>query len=391
MTDQVRRVLLYGQRPFPTDHAVLEVVFAKHLPARGYEAIWIMQPATRDLAGTERVWHSTRVHLTRRRYWSGMARHLELGAQYVRLGGSTIRHNSVQIVQARTGLPEALAAWWLGRRFGKPFVYQYSFPTSLARRSLLERSGRPRLAAALYWLEDSLTLQLMKRASLALAISDEMTRLWAGRGVSQVVTFPLGADTSVDPRAVQPIDAPPNTVIYFGSMDEKRELDFLLESFRLVRQRCAAHLLMLGDVEHDLLVARARALRIDGAMTFVPRVPRADVPRYVCAARCSVAPIPPRPFYVQSSATKVVESLALAVPVVANREIPDQRQLIEASRGGETPPYETAAFASAIVRLLENPREAREAGWAGRAYVLKHRSYSVLSDRLKAHYDSLLD
>lgn len=193
---------------------------------------------------------------------------------------------------------------------------------------------------------------------------------------------------SVLPEDVTPASAPPASVVYFGSMDAKRDLHFLLRAFARVADVIpAAHLLMLGDARGSGLPDAARSMGLAERVIFLDRVPRRDVPRYLRAARCSVAAIPPTPLYRVSSATKVVESLAMAVPVVANREIPDQRDIVEASGGGYCPPYEEAAVAESLVALLSDPEDARRRGRAGWLYVKEHRSYAVLAKRLAGWYE----
>ena len=181
------------------------------------------------------------------------------------------------------------------------------------------------------------------------------------------------------------------SVIYFGSMDGRRNLGFVLRVFARVAEALPeAHLLMLGDSRASGLEEAARSMGLADRVTFLGRVPRRDVPRYLRAARCSIAAIPPTPIYRVSSATKVVESLAMALPVVANREIRDQRQLVEASGGGYCPPYEEAALGEAVVALLADPQDAARRGRAGRSYVVAHRSYAVLATRLAKWYDEAL-
>jgi L-malate glycosyltransferase len=385
-----RKVLVFGQRPYPNDHAALESLFTRELPPLGYAPVWVLPPADASVAAGTADWNGTTVHVTRRRWWRGPGRHLELIREYMREGDNVLKNEPIDLVQARTGLPEGLAAWWLASRHGKPFVFQCSFPVALSRRLALEASGRPWLARAAAAVENRLRDGIQKRAHLVLAISNEMAREWPRRS-QRVEVLPLGADVSVNPEGVTAAGAPFSSVIYFGSMDAKRDLHFLLRVFARVAEAVPeAHLLMLGDARGSGLADAASSMALAGRVTFLGRVPRREVPRYLRAARCSVAAIPPTPLYRVSSATKVVESLAMAVPVVANREIPDQRQLVEASGGGYCPPYEEAAFAESVVALLADPEDARRRGLAGRRYVEEHRSYGVLAQRLAGWYGETL-
>ena len=194
-----RRVLIFGQRPYPNDHATLECVFVRELPRLGYEPVWILQPADRSVSAGRADWDGTAVHVVRRRWWRGPLRHLELIREYVREGNKVLRHEPMALVQARTGLPEAIAACWLASRHRIPFVFQCSFPMALSRRLDLEAWGRPWLARAAAALETWLRGRIERRAQLVLAISAEMAQEWPHR-FQRVEVLPLGADVSSLPR-----------------------------------------------------------------------------------------------------------------------------------------------------------------------------------------------
>jgi glycosyltransferase involved in cell wall biosynthesis len=366
-------------------------VFARSLPRYGYAPVWLLQPARPDLSGLRTTWNGAPAFVTCRRHWKGAARHCELFSEYLRVGNLALQEYSIDLVQARTGIPEALAAYCLARRHRKPFVFQYSFPTALARRRVLQESRLRWMAGPAAHAETSLIGFLMRRAALALLISGRMCQEWAARGVRNGVAFPLGADPAPGLLRENPVAEAKDTYVYFGSMSPWRRLEFLLEVHRLVRRALPkAHLLMVGDHHDSDLPARVTEMGLEQAVTFVGKVPRAGVPAQILRATCSVAPIPPEPIYLLSSATKVVESLALGVPVVANREIDDQRELLEASGGGLCPAYDTREFARAIISLLRDPAAGLRLGQAGSRYVAEHRSYEVLAASLAVHYDNVL-
>lgn len=385
-------LLFFPHRPWPNDHVVLEEVFARRVPRRGWDVRFVMQPAGREWvpaanpAGDrpDHRWHAADVWVTPRRHWAGPSRHLELWRQSLALGRALLPGASV--IQARTGLPEAWAARTLARESGLPFVYQCSFPTPLGRRAALAGSALAALAPTWCAAETALIDRVLRAADLVLAISETMARDLRARGARRVEAFPLCA--AVDPSGpTEPL--PPETVLYFGSMDPKRCLGFLLEAFARVRAaRPRATLVMLGDPGPEL-PALAREAGLDEAVRFPGRVPRETVATWVRGAALTVAPVPPEPLYVVASTTKVVESLACGVPVVANREIPDHLEVIEGSSGGLAPEFTPEAFAAAIVALLADPAAARARGEAGRAWVARHRSADALADRAVALYDEL--
>ncbi len=384
-------ILFFGHRPYPNDHAVLESVFTHRLPERGYQIVWVLQPRTQEHSGIQADWNGTPVYVTRRRWWRGIPRHMELFLEFLRLGSRALREYQVDIVQARNGIPEGLAAWLLAKRHGKRFVFQYSFSLTYNRRANFQKTRFAALAGIVYRIQFWLIRFLMQQADLVLAISDQMRDEWQAAGISHIMAFPLGAEVEPTPGEIVPIEAPPETVIYFGTMENSRKLTSLLDVFALVLERLpSAHLLMLGEATGSGLPEYAEQLGISHAVTFTGRVPRKEVPRYVRAARCSIALYPPEQPFLSVSPIKVMESLALAVPVVGNSEIRDLREVIEQSGGGYTPPYICEALAESILTLLTNPQDALRRGQLGREYIVRERSYAVLSERLIENYENVL-
>ena len=387
-------ILMFVQKPYPNDHAVLENVFTYYLPKDGFQPVWVLQPKTPQQNGLRTSWNDTPVYVTTRKWWRRgihrIFRSFELLNEYIRLGTIAIQEHPIDIIQARTGIPEALAGLWLAKRYKKPFVFQNSFPRELQHLDFFKKRKLGFLGEFVYRIDAILLAFIMRRAALTLAISETMRDMWRSKGIKNIEAFPLGADTRVIAEVIQPIQTPLQTVMYFGAMTAPRKLDFLLETFALVLKELPdAHLLMVGDAKGTGLEKNAERLGIRDSIRFTGQIPRKDVPQYILAARCTVSPIPPVPMYILSSPTKVLESLALGIPVVANCEIHDQRELIENSRGGYAPPYQHEEIAKALIDLLTDPENAIKRGKEGREYIVTHRSYEALSQKLIGFYEDM--
>jgi glycosyltransferase involved in cell wall biosynthesis len=107
-------------------------------------------------------------------------------------------------------------------------------------------------------------------------------------------------------------------------------------------------------------------------------------------ADMAISPIFPTPMFDVASPTKIVEYLALALPVIANVH-PEHRRILRASRAGLCPPWSARQFARSVRWLTAlNPSQRRDLGQRGRQWVLRHRSYARLADVLEARYLELL-
>lgn len=401
-------ILMFPERRFPCDHAMLESIYTRALPSRGHQVTWVMKPAA-GAGGGVATWNGTTVHLLPGEPaehgfplpWASAQR---IGGA-IQLARRIASRQPIDIVQVRNELAGAYAALALRARYGVPFVYQLSFP--LVEPHLIQPDGdRIRLHAqrALTSVKRFAQRRVLRSADLVLAISDRMKADLIADGIppERVMSFPLGFDAGHEYKAGDGArvrrelglqDQP--TLIYAGALDRMRRLDFLLDTMLHVRREVpAAVLLLLGSARYqdDLRWLRDQAAErgLDGTVRFIGAVPRTAVPRYLMAATLSVAPIPPIPAYLVSSPTKVVESLGLALPVVANEEIPDQQSIIAESGGGICVPYAAQAFASAIVSYLRNPAAARMAGERGREYIMRTRSYEALADAIEARYHDLV-
>jgi glycosyltransferase involved in cell wall biosynthesis len=301
----------------------------------------------------------------------------------------------------------ALVALLLRRRFGIRFAFQLSAPLVemnlwVPREASALRRWPLRLTTAIKRFAQQ---KILARADLIFAISDRMRADLIAKGLraDRIAVLPLGADTDVRPEAYDRTrsrtslgirDVP--TLIYFGAMDRLRRLDFLLDVMLRVRASVNdVQLLMVGSAaspaDEEWLVAESDRRGLGSAVRFEGAVSRASVAEYLAAADVSVAPIPPLPIYTLSSPTKVVESLAMARPVVVNREIADQDTIITESGGGRSVPYDVNAFADAVIELLTDRRVAEESGRRGYEYILKKRSYAQLASDVDAQYRRVLE
>lgn len=289
------------------------------------------------------------------------------------------------------GLLWAVAAWR-----GVRLVYWMSFPIPLGDRlgALHHWAAGRRWLGALTWLRSGLAQWVQDRIVLPRAAHvfvqsprmGEVVRGSARIAHERVTAVPMGVDSRSlpDPR---PDDATASArapvVAYLGSLDRARELEVLVDAFALVRQRHpAATLLLVGSAPRDADVAWLKTYveraGLAACVQFAGALPMHLAWQRVMAAAVCVSPVPPGDLHDVSSPTKVVEYLALGLPVVAN-DIPDQRDLLQACGGGLCVRFDRQAFADAIAALLDGPAAAHADARQARPKVLALRAYDVLA------------
>jgi glycosyltransferase involved in cell wall biosynthesis len=143
-------------------------------------------------------------------------------------------------------------------------------------------------------------------------------------------------------------------------------------------------LLLVGDAhdarDREALLAYADRLGVLSAVEVTGMLLRADAQARIATADVALSPIPPSPVFDVASPTKLVEYLALGIPVVANTH-PEQRVVLRGSRGGVCVPWNARHFARGVRWLLAQSPTSRQAiATRGRSWVAQHRSYEVIAD-----------
>jgi polysaccharide biosynthesis protein PslH len=180
----------------------------------------------------------------------------------------------------------------------------------------------------------------------------------------KVQVIPNGVDTEYYRREnVTPIDLPPHSLVFTGTMDFRPNVDAVLwfasEVLPLVKQSIAdVHFVIVGQQPHG----RLDVLRDDASIMITGDVE--DTRPYIAAASVYVIPLR------MGSGTrlKVLEALAMEAAIVSTTlgaegfSIEHNRELLLAD--------DPAAFAKSIVELIQQLARGRSLGQAGRALAI---------------------
>jgi glycosyltransferase involved in cell wall biosynthesis len=164
-----------------------------------------------------------------------------------------------------------------------------------------------------------------------------------------------------------------------GRLRGQKAHDVLIEAFARIRDRTAAHLLVIGDgVLRENLLQQTREAGLEDRVHFLGV--RTDLPDLY--ATMSVYA---HPAYFEGMPNAVMEAMAAGVPVVATA-VDGTRELI---RDGETgwlvPAGDAAALAERLALVLGDPGTADAVGSSGAAFV--RENFSV--ERMVAAFESV--
>jgi glycosyltransferase involved in cell wall biosynthesis len=178
-----------------------------------------------------------------------------------------------------------------------------------------------------------------------------------------------------------------------GTLDKARRLDFLIEAFAEVRKSVAdAVLVLIGgaleQADERWLKSVAEHFGVDDAVVWTGWLPTSAAWDYLRHADVAVSIVPRGELFDCASPTKVVEYLALGMPVVANDQ-PEQHRVLTESGAGISVAMNVGDFSAAILTILQDPSLASEMSKSGPPYVAAHRSYALIGALVSSVYHKL--
>jgi len=241
-----------------------------------------------------------------------------------------------------------------------------------ARIAQTERTARGWTPGAIYS-----TLQAQKLRRFERRIARQVDRLVAVSDADaaalreldpalKVQVVPNGIDTALyDRTQVAPIDLPPHSLVFTGTMDFRPNVDaalwFAREVLPLIKRDVPdVHFVIVGQRPH----ARLAELRSDTSIVITGGVE--DTRPYITGASVYVIPLRMG----GGTRFKLLEALALHAPCVSTTlgaegfEVASGRELVLAD--------DAAAFAQATVDLIRQPEQGRTMGTAGRSFAEKY-------------------
>jgi glycosyltransferase involved in cell wall biosynthesis len=391
--------------PCPTFRPDVAALFGKFLPRFGVASDLVAERAP-GVAG-EVSWGGGKALLISsrggrpRRYLVNLVHHARILFRADRA--------KYQAIQVRD-MPSVALLGLLAARLKKlPFFYWMSFPAPEGQIYLARERG---LSAGLIrylfpllwrgWMHLFLLYRIvLPRADHVFVQSDRMREDLVGKGIERQKLTPvvMGVDLEVSvPEAIPPADDArlkgKRVLIYLGTLARGRRIEVLFDMLKILRQQFPDVLLVLvGEADDEADEKRLRKLAdvagVAQATVWTGWLPTREAWRYVRAAEVGLAPVPRGSMLDCGSPTKVLEYLALGVPVVAN-DNPDQERVLREGGGGLCVPLTAHDFAQAVSRLLVDEALRRAMAASGQSYVRASRGYQTLAKLVADKYAELL-
>ncbi len=254
-----------------------------------------------------------------------------------------------------------------------------------ARIAQTERAARGWTLGAIYstiqtWKLRRFERRIAQQADRVVAVSDaDAAALRELDPALSVQVVPNGIDTALYDRAnVAPIDLPPHSLVFTGTMDFRPNVDAVLwfarEVLPLIKRDVPdAHFVIVGQRPH----ARLAELRADASIVITGGVD--DTRPYITGASVYVIPLRMG----GGTRFKLLEALALQSPCVSTTlgaegfEVVSGQELLLAD--------DAAVFAQATVDLIRQPERGRALGAVGRSFAEKYDWRYIVPKLRKIH------
>ena len=218
-----------------------------------------------------------------------------------------------------------------------------------------------------------------------------------GRGVWRVELIPNGADSSMfDPsndgiefrRANRLEDK--FVALYAGAHGMSNDLNVVLDAAKLLMDEKKIQIVLLGDgKEKPALQERAAQMGLSN-VSFVPSVPKSEMPDALAAADACIAILKPLEEYKTTYPNKVFDYMAAGRPVVLAID-GVIREVVEAAQCGLfSEPGNPSAMADAIRKLASDLQKSREMGLNGRKYLEANFSREAIGEKLVALLEEMV-
>lgn len=391
------RVLQLVPEPLPTFRVDVAALFGKYLPRIGIECDLVGKPGgAAAVTGFSRARMASPSGGRLRREWSFLCTCLHALL--------TADRRSCDIIQVRDMVSIGILGMVIARCKRIPYAYWVSFLMCEARiaraRAQLAANGglRNRLVLLKGLVEERILYRvLLPRAQHVFVQSEAMLQFMLNKGIprERLTAVPMGVDTqelaAFPVRGQRPLDWSSGPLIaYLGTLDASRQIERMIDALTIVRKSFPdARLLLIGSAalpeDTRKLRARAEEVGLADAVRITGWLPSPQAWTLLAGADAAVSYFPRGLIHDVCSPTKLLEYLALGIPVVAN-DNPDQVRVLRDSGAGWLVDSSTEAMAEGLLQILRDLPSARARAGLGPAYIEAQRSYGVIAEGVGQSY-----
>ncbi len=393
-------ILILTAHQYPCSHAVLESVFAKEL-GNHHKFLWILRGDISN--GNEVKWYNSKVLLSKLFKKNDLLSKLRNRVNFfsVLFNSRDMLQNTVKIVFVRDMPFTAYVLSLFKQKYGFRLYYQHSAPLGDLNIDYYKENKKTTSCSVLIkgYSYNFFLRMVLERSDVIFPITTYLKKeLSSFLPHSSIVPLTMGVDEdwiNYQTDAIEKLDSlkENNRIIaYLGTLNFLRNPRFILDIMASIKNEgFHCKFLMIGKTdslkEERLLREYCVTLGLENDVIFTGFVSRKMVRNYLSYCDLTLSPIPPVPFYMISSPTKLYESLGSGVPVIGNYEVFEQEKVLLDSGGGIAVDYNVVSFAEAAMRLLRDSKLRKEMSLAGQNYIIKNYSYKRIAENISQYFN----
>ena len=219
-------------------------------------------------------------------------------------------------------------------------------------------------------------------------------------GARQVELIPNGADPAMFNPANRGVEFRKShrlgdkfIALYAGAHGMSNDLEVVLNAAQRLKGDPAAtniQIVLLGDgKEKPGLQRKAQEIGLTN-VTFLPSIPKQEMPAALAAADACIAILKPLDEYKTTYPNKVFDYMAAGRPVVLAIDGVIRKVVEDGECGIFVEPGDATALANAILKFAWNPMTSRGMGLNGRRYLEENFSRDQIAKRLINLFEELI-
>jgi len=187
---------------------------------------------------------------------------------------------------------------------------------------------------------------------------------------------------------------PRNTsFVYIGTLAKARDMKFIICAFEdVIKSNPHINLHIFGDgTDKPNLETYVKNKKLEDNIYFYGKIPQKDLFKHISTMDVGLSVIPPYSFYTVSSPIKTLEYLALGIPIIANMEILEHKEIGNGCKCGVFINYKEEELKDAIVYCDKNKEVLKDYSINGKKWINNNRTYDILSKKLEARLFQLIE
>jgi glycosyltransferase involved in cell wall biosynthesis len=383
-------------------------IYGIELPKRGHIVDWYMQYNVTSLKKIQKIkfQKSTIYLIPQFKSKNYLLNLISIFIYQIRLFLLLLKVNkkrSYNVLQARDDVFSGITLLITKKLLHKPLTFNYSFPYYEATLDHYRYHLVNKIQLLNYQIQDIILKKIvLPHSEYIFPISSQMKKNLKREGFSENKMHPLteGVEPEIfkvnDNRftlrkklGIQDTDF---VFAYIGSLGMLRGMDLIVDSFEIVVKKYPnAKLLLVGsNPRSNILKDIIKTRNLDQNVIFTGQIPYVEVPNFIDISDVCLSIVRDLPSFHVSSPCKIFEYLAIGKPVLANREIPEQLMAISESKGGVATKYDKTDLSNSMINYMENKSLLKEIGERGKKWVIKNRSFKVMTIELEKIYLNII-